>query len=266
MSFLNLANKTFLVLGIANKKSIAMVSAKILEQQGARVIYSVRSEARKASTQKLLADCSVYVCDVEEEGQIIALAEDLKNQGITLDGFLHSIAFANYADGFKPFHQTQRADFLQATAISSFSLVELARALKPILHPQASVVSVGISSQVTAENYGYMAPIKASLESCTRFLAKSFSADSEIRFNTVNAGPLKTSASAGIPGYLESYLYAEQFTFRKRALQTQEVANTIAFLLSERSSGINAQGIVVNAGMDCNYFDKAVIEPAMKIP
>ena len=76
---------------------------------------------------------------------------------------------------------------------------------------------------------------------------------------------LKTSASAGIPGYLESYLYGEQFTFRKKALQTIEVANTIAFLLSERSSGINAQGITVNAGMDTNYFDKDVIQAAMKM-
>ena len=86
-------------------------------------------------------------------------------------------------------------------------------------------LSIGISSLlVTPDNYGYMGPIKAALDSCTRFLAKSFSADSEIRFNVVGSGPLKTSASAGIPGYLESYLFAEKLTFRKRALDTQEVA------------------------------------------
>ena len=85
-----------------------------------------------------------------------------------------------------------------------------------------------------------------------------------MRFNTVNAGPLKTSASAGIPGYLESYLYAEKLTFRKQNLTTQEVANTAVFLLSSASSGINGQGIVVNAGMDRNYFDKEVVRLAMR--
>ncbi|MEM9025325.1 MAG: SDR family oxidoreductase, partial [Verrucomicrobiota bacterium] len=89
-------------------------------------------------------------------------------------------------------------------------------------------------------------------------------ANSGVRFNTVNSGPLKTSASAGIPGYLESYLFAEKMTMRKRALTTQEVADTAVFLLSERSSGINAQSVTVNAGMDINYFDKELIQLAMR--
>ncbi|OPZ72241.1 MAG: Enoyl-(acyl-carrier-protein) reductase (NADH) FabI [Verrucomicrobia bacterium ADurb.Bin474] len=76
----------------------------------------------------------------------------------------------------------------------------------------------------------------------------------------MDAGPLKTRASAGIPGYLKNYLYAEQLTFRKRALEVQEVASTVLFLLSERSSGINGQGIVVNAGMDLNYFDADIVD------
>ena len=133
--------------------------------------------------------------------------------------------------------------------MSAFSLVEIARAFKPLLAPDASVVALGISSlQVTPDNYGYMGPIKAALESCARFLAKSFSADSAVRFNVVGSGPLKTSASAGIPGYVESYLYAEKLTFRRRNLETQEVANAVLFLLSGRSSGINGATLVVDAG------------------
>ena len=182
-----------------------------------------------------------------------------------LDGILHSIAFANYSEGFKPFHETKREDFLQATQITAFSLVEIANACKSLLSPDASVVTIGISStHVTAESYGYVAPIKAALETSVRYLAKSFSADSEVRFNSVNAGPLKTSASAGIPGYLENYLYAEKLTFRKRALATEEVANLAAFLLSSRASGINGQGIVIDAGMGFNYFDKEVVRDATR--
>ena len=252
-------------MGVANRKSVAWAVTKSLEAEGAEVIHSVRSPERLASLGKLLDGRTAYLCDVEHPGQIESLAEAVGAAHGPLDGILHSIAFANYSEGFKPFHQTPRKDFLQATAISSFSLVEVANAFKPHLNKDASVVSIGISStDVTAENYGYMAPIKATLEASSHNLAKSFSADTRVRFNTVNAGPLKTSASAGIPGYLESYLYAEKLTFRKQNLTTKEVADTAVFLLSPASSGINGQGIVVNAGMDRNYFDKDVIRLAMR--
>jgi enoyl-[acyl-carrier protein] reductase I len=264
--FLQLAEKTFLVQGVANKKSVAWLIAKSLEEQGARVVYAVRSEARKKSLESLLADRPVYVCDVEHEGACEKLAAAVAAGGFSpLHGIVHSIAFANYSEGFKTFAETKRTDFLQATAISAFSLVELTRAFRPHLAQDASVVTIGISSLlVTPDNYGYMGPIKAALESCVRFLAKSLSADSSVRVNVIGSGPLKTSASAGIPGYLESYLYAEKLTFRKRALDTQEIANVALFLLSPRSSGVNGTTLVVDAGLGSNYFDKDVIRLAMR--
>ncbi len=266
-NFLQLAGKRFLVFGVANRKSVAWAVAKSLEEQGATVIYSVRSEVRRKSLETQLAGNPVFICDVEQEGAVERLAAELTAAGHSpLQGIVHSIAFANYSEGFKPFYETKRSDFLQATAVSAFSLVEIARAFKPHLARDASVVTIGISSLlVTPDNYGYMGPIKAALESAVRFLAKSFSADSEVRFNIVGSGPLKTSASAGIPGYLESYLYAEKLTFRKRSLSTQEVANAAVFLLSERSSGVNGGTIVVDAGLGANYFDKEIIRLAMRI-
>lgn len=264
--FLNLGGKTFLVIGVANKKSVAWFTAKTLEEQGATVLYSVRSPARKATLDTTLAGKPVFVCDVEAEGAAELLAAEIRAAGHeTIHGIVHSIAFANYSEGFKAFHETKRKDFLQATAISAFSLVEIASAFKTLLAKNASVVTIGISSlQVTPDNYGYMGPIKAALESCARFLAKSLSADSAIRVNVLGSGPLKTSASAGIPGYLESYLYAEKLTFRRRALDTQEVANVALFLLSPRSSGLNGTTLVVDAGLGANYFDKDVIRLAMR--
>jgi enoyl-[acyl-carrier protein] reductase I len=264
--FLQLSGKTFLVFGVANRKSVAWFVAKTLEEQGAKVLYSVRSEARKKSLDALLAGKPVFLCDVEAEGAAQRLAEEITAAGHPpLHGIVHSIAFANYSEGFRPFHETKRTDFLQATAVSTFSLVEIARAFKPHLARDASVVTIGISSLlVTPDNYGYMGPIKAALESCVRFLAKSFSADTAVRFNAVGAGPLKTSASAGIPGYIESYLYAEKLTFRKKNLETQEVANVAAFLLSDRSSGVNGTTLVVDAGLGSNYFDQEIIRLAMR--
>ena len=266
MSFLGLTGKTYLVLGVANKKSVAWHVAKTLEAEGAKVVYSVRSQARLDSLKGLLDGKPVYLCDLEHEAQTQQLAADVGREHGPLDGVLHSVAFANFSKGMQPFHETVRADFLQATAISAFSLVELSRALKPHLKPDASVVSIGISSQVTASNYGYMSPIKAALESASRFLAKSFSADTRVRFNSVNAGPLKTSASAGIPRYLHNYLHAEKMTFRKEALKTQEVADTAVWLLSPRASGINGQGIVVDAGMGWNFFDEELVAASSRLP
>jgi enoyl-[acyl-carrier protein] reductase I len=262
MSFLNLENKNILVLGVANKKSVAWHIAKTLEEEGAKVLYSVRSEDRKNSLNKLLAGKSVFICDVEKAEDIERLKNDIGKEFKTLHGLVHSIAFANYSEGWKPFHETPRKDFLQSIDISCYSLIALSNMLKNLLDKKASVVTVSISTtRMAAENYGYMAPAKAALDSTLCFLAKSFSVFSEIRFNSINPGLLKTSASAGIPNYIDSFLYAEKATLRKKALTTKEAADAAVFLLSERSSGINAQGVVLDAGMSINYFDQNLVKP-----
>ncbi|MBW2004719.1 MAG: SDR family oxidoreductase [Deltaproteobacteria bacterium] len=265
MDFLDIADKTFLIFGVANKKSVAFSVGEVLSQAKANVIYSVRSSARKESVAKIIPDTDIFVCDVEREQEIKKLAEDVSQKYPKIHGIVHSIAFANYAGGFKPFHETKREDFLQSVDISCYSLIAIASAFKDLLDINASVVTISISTtKMAAEPYGFMAPVKAALDSTLCFLAKSFSSFSQIRFNSVNPGLLKTSSSAGIPGYLDYYLFAEQLTLRKKALVTSEVANTVAFLLSERSSGINAQSIVVDAGMSINYFDKDIIKKATK--
>ena len=257
MSFLYLAIKNILVTGVANKKSVAWHIAKTLEEEGAKVIYSVRSGERKKSLEKLLAGKKVFVCDVEKQEDIERLKIQVAQHSEVLHGLVHSIAFANYSQGWKPFHETPKKDFLQSIDISCYSLINLANAFKDFFDQQASVVTVSISTtRMAAENYGYMAPAKAALDSTLCFLAKSFSAFSQVRFNSINPGLLKTSASAGIPGYIDSYLHAERATLRKKGLTTQEAANAAVFLLSKRASGINAQGLVLDAGMSINYFDQ----------
>lgn len=260
-SFLQLAGRRILVMGVANRKSVAWRIAEQLEAAGAEVVYAVRSESRRQQTAKLLSGREVLVCDVERQEEIDALAADLAHRQWTLDGLVHSIAFADYPEGIRPFHETTRAQFLQAVDISCFSLVAVCNALKERLARDASVVTIGISTtRMASESYGFMAPIKAALESSLAFLTKSFSRFSEVRFNAVAAGLLKTSASAGIPGYVDSYLYAERVIPRRRAVTTDEVASTATFLLSPRSSGITAQRIVVDAGMEINYFDREIVE------
>ncbi len=262
--FLQLAGKRILVFGVANRKSVAWHVGRVLTDAGAQVVYIVRSSIRQASVQKLVGDAAVHVCDVEFEEQIARLRDELSTTGLKFDGLVHSIAAADY-DGAQTFHETTKPAFLRAVDISCYSLIAVSNALKDLLNPAASVVTVSISTtRMASENYGYMAPIKAALDSTVVFLAKSFSQFSQIRFNAVAPGLLKTSASAGIPGYVDSYLYAEQVTLRKQAVATEEVANVAAFLLSPRSSGINAQQIVIDAGMSVNYFDRDIVRRAMR--
>ena len=263
MSFLSLENKTFLITGVANKKSVAYFTALTLIEEGAKIILSVQTEDHMGMVKKLFPSSEVYVCNVEDENSINLLKKNLGQKEIKLSGMLHSIAFANFSEGLKPFHETKVADFLQATNISCFSLVTLSNALKEIFTDDASIVTVSISN-TKATAYGYLGPIKAALDTTVCYLAKSFSEFSNIRFNAVCAGPLKTSASAGIPEYVDNYLFAEQLTMRKAALKTSEVANTITFLLSPAASGINAGNIVIDAGMSSNYFDQKVVKSLSK--
>jgi len=264
MSFLGLEGKTVLVAGLANKKSIAWFVHQSLAQESAQVVHVVKSEELAIDARKLVGSSQVFVCNVSRQADIDALTAELATREIELAGFVHSLAFANYSEGVRPFVETDRANFLEAVDISCFSLIALARALRPVLRARASIVALSIShTHMAAESYGYMAPVKAALDASVAFLAKGF-AEQEIRVNSVKAGPLKTSASAGIPGYIDNYLFAEMATLRHRALTTQEVADAVLFLLSERSSGINAQGLVIDAGMGVNFFDRAIVERATR--
>lgn len=265
MSFLNLTDKYVVIFGLANKKSIACAIGRLLLEEGAKVIHVVRSPARRETAASLFPGCPVFVCDVENEADIVRVAAEIGAEigaegGGRIHGLVHSVAYANYSQGMQPFHATLKKDFLQAMDISCFSLIAISNHFQGLLDVNGSVVTISISTtRMAAENYGYMAPIKAALDSSLCFLAKSFSAFSAVRFNAVAPGLLKTSASAGIPGYVDSYLFAEQATLRKKALTTMEAANTAVFLLSERASGITAQTLVVDAGMAINYFDRDII-------
>ncbi len=251
MSFLGLENRTFLVFGVANKKSVAYFVGQVLTEQKAQVVYVVQNAEKKEGVSRLFPGADIYVCDVEREEEITKLAQDVAQKHPKIHGIVHSLAFADYEGQIRPFHETKKRNFLQAVDISCYSLIGIANAFKGLLDQKASVVTISIStSKMAAEPYGFM--------------AKSFSAFSQVRFNSVNSGPLKTSASAGIPGFIDYHLFVEQMTLRKKGLDTVEVANVVAFLLSERSSGINAQGIVVDAGMAVNAFDDAIVKKTVR--
>ncbi len=265
LDFLQLSGKTFLVFGVANRRSVAYHISRTLEECGAVVLHAVRSAEQRASIRKLVGGAEILVCDVERAEEVAELRPQIGDRVDTLHGIVHSIAFADYEGEVKPFHATGKSQFLRAMDVSCYSLLAIANALQDLLDPDASVVTISISTtRMASENYGFMAPVKAALDSSLAFLTKSFSRFSRVRFNAVAASLLKTSASAGIPGYVDAYLYAEQVIPRRKSLETQEVANVAVFLLSPRSSGITAQSVIVDAGMSINYFDQELIRRALR--
>src|SRR5260370_22928955 len=161
MDFLQVKDKTILVCGLANRKSVAWHVGSVLAEAGARVLYTVRSEERLQQVEKIAGDVPVYVCDVAHEDQINRLRDEVATTYGTIHGLVHSIAFAYYGAGWLPFHETPRAAFLQAVDISCYSLIALANAFRDVLdRNQGSVVALSISTtRMTAENYSYMAPI-----------------------------------------------------------------------------------------------------------
>lgn len=265
MSSPGLSGRVVVVFGVANRRSVAFRIVQRLIDEGATVVCGVHTLARVEQVQKLLPGCEVLACDLERDDQIATFAKQVRGKHPTIQGLVHSAAFANYENFSGRFHEVSRKDFLQCVSVSCYSLTALAKAFQDAFDRKASVVTISISTTtMAAESYGFMAPAKAALDSSLAFLAKSFSRFSEVRFNAVCAGLLKTNSSAGIPGYADNFLFAEAATLRKRAVTTEEVAETALFLLSDRSSGINAQGLIVDAGMGVNYFDADIVRHALK--
>jgi enoyl-[acyl-carrier protein] reductase I len=258
---MNFENKTILIAGVANKKSVAYFVAKSLLEAKAKVLLTVQNESIKESVSKII-DCPIIICDVTKNEHLKDLASEIKKQTSSLDGFVHSMAFARFELG-QTYEQTSIEQFNEAALISCHSLSLMSQELKPLFTNNASVVTISISD-TKATSYGFLGPIKSMLETSVGYLAKAFSQHSRVRFNAVGAGPLKTSASAGIPNYLENYLYAEKMTLRKEGVKTQEVANTVLFLLSDLSSGINGTTITVDAGMKLNAFDQELVQAVFK--
>ena len=176
MDFLSLKDKKVLIFGIANRKSVAFHIASVLQDVGAKLICSVLLPEHQEVVEKFFPEASVYICDVSKEDDILSLKNQVARDHQNIFGIVHSIAFANFAEGIKPFHEVKKEDFLQAVDISCYSLISIAGNFKDIVESGGAIVTISISTtKMAAENYAYMAPIKAALDSSVCFLAKSLS-------------------------------------------------------------------------------------------
>ena len=249
MDFLQLAGKSVLVFGVANRKSVAWHIGQVLAAAGAKVVYVVRHAERRERASPSLSATRRSSLRRRVRGADRGCATRWPPRTCRFHGLrpfdrLRRLRGRHGCQTAPPFHETPKRAFLRAVDISCYSLIALSNALKDLLEPDASVVDdLDLDHADGQRKLRLHGPDQGGC-SIRRwcFWPRSFSRFSQVRFNAVAPGLLKTSASAGIPGYVDSYLYAEQATLRKQAVATEEVARTAAFLLSLLSPAGDREG------------------------
>ncbi len=250
----SLAGKKYLIVGLANEKSIAWGIAKALHREGAELAFTYLNEALEKRVRPLadeLGSKHVYKCDVQSDAEISQLFKDLGASWTGLDGLVHAVAYAEKADLSNRFHTITRSGFQLAMDVSAYSMIALCGAAAPMLmENKGSVVSLTyLGSEKVVKNYNVMGVAKAALECCVRYLAADLG-ESGVRVNAISAGPIKTLAASGIPQFKEMLnSFAEKAPLKKNVSQ-EEVGEVAAFLLSDKASGITGEIMYVDAGFN----------------
>jgi enoyl-[acyl-carrier protein] reductase I len=248
----DLSGKHGLIVGVANKRSIAWAIAQAASSAGARLALTYQGERLAENVTDLAATVGALVrpCDVTDDRQIADVAAAIDDEFGGLDFLVHGAAFAPKADLDNPFVQTTREGFRIAMDVSAYSLIALTRAAVPLMERRGggSVITLTyLGSQRVFSNYNVMGVAKAALEASVRYLASDLG-PRNIRVNAVSAGPIKTLAAAGIKDFSSiRNAYPERAPLR-RNVEVDEVADAALFLLSPQSRGVTGEIVFVDAG------------------
>jgi enoyl ACP reductase len=246
-----LAKKKLLITGVLTEQSIAFGVARIAQQEGAEVVLTSFGRAMavtKRAARHLPESVDVLEMDVNDAEQVQAIAGDVKSRWGSLDGFLHAIAFAPDDALGGNFLDTPVESAALAFQTSAFSLKALAAELYPLMRDGGAIVSMDFDATVAWPIYDWMGVSKAALEAVTRYLARDLGPKG-IRVNCVSAGPLRTMAAKAIPGFdLLASAWASMAPLGWDTEDSESVARTVAFLLSDWSKGITGEIIHVDGG------------------
>jgi len=249
----DLAGKTGLIVGVANKRSIAWAIARAAAGAGARLAVTYQGERLEENVRELaasLTDPLILPCDVTDDAQIAAVFSGIERDFGGLDFVVHGAAFAPREELSAPFVQTTREGFRLSLDISAYSLIALARGAAPLMEKRGggSILTLTyLGSERVFQNYNVMGVAKAALESTVRYLAADLGPRG-IRVNAISAGPIKTLAASGISGFTSILQHYRDRAPLRRTVETAEVADAALFLLSAAGRAVTAEVLMVDGG------------------
>jgi enoyl-[acyl-carrier protein] reductase I len=246
-----LDGKKGLIIGVANKHSIAWAIAQSAASQGAKLLFNYQNERLKENVEELVATMpgsKAIACDVGDDAQIEALMSQVGKECGKLDFLVHSVAFAPREELMGQFVNTTRKGFAMALDVSAYSLVAVTRAAMPLMTEGGSVVTLTyLGAERVVPHYNVMGVAKAALEATVRYLAYDLG-PKNIRVNAISAGPIKTLAARGVSGISKMVDHHKEFAPLRRATEQGEVGDTALFLISPLGRGITGEVIYVDGG------------------
>ena len=249
----SLTNKTGLIVGVANKRSIAWAIAQAAAAEGARVALTYQGERLEENVRELsagLPDSLVLPLDVTDDAQIARVFEEVDRTFGGLDFLVHGAAYAAREELSNPFAQTSREGFRLALDVSAYSLIALSRAALPLMEKRGggSILTLTyLGSDRVFPNYNVMGVAKAALEATVRYLAADLG-PKNVRVNAISAGPIKTLAASAIGGFSTILqVYRDRAPLR-RTVDTAEVAGAAMVLLTDAGRGVTAEVLMVDGG------------------
>ena len=248
-----LAGKIGLVVGVANKRSIAWAIAQAWQKAGASLAFTYQGQRLKENVEELASafgpDTLLLPCDVTRDEEIVRTLAALGKKFGKLNMLLHSVAFAPREALEGSFLNTSREAFRVAHDVSAYSLIALAREAAPLMTDGGSILAMTYyGSQKVVPKYNVMGVAKAALEASTRYLAHDLG-PRKIRVNCISAGPVNTLAARGVAGFSEMLKHYEASAPLKRNVLREELGATGTFLASDGAAAITGQVLYV----DCGY-------------
>lgn len=250
-----LNQQNMVVMGVANKWSIAWAIAKKFSDEGANVLFTYYGEKSLRSIEKLVEEaglkhCDFFSCDVTSDENLKQTFSDIKEKYQVIHGVVHSIAHANKDELQGKYYDTSREGYLMAQDISAYSFVAVTKYAHPLMTEGGAFTTLSyLGGERVVKNYNVMGVAKAALESSVQYLAHDLG-ESQIRVNAISAGPVKTLAAKGVSGFNDLANGFIEKSPMKRMVTTEEIANTALFLNSSMATGVTGEVIHV----DCGYF------------
>ncbi|MEK5496659.1 enoyl-ACP reductase FabI [Bacillus safensis] len=249
----SLEGRNIVVMGVANKRSIAWGIARSLHEAGARLIFTYVGDRLAESVKELAStlerdDSIILPCDVTSDEEIEKCFATIKEKVQVIHGVAHAIAFANKEELVGEYLNTNREGFLLAHNISAYSLTAVAKAARPLMTEGGSIVTLTyLGGERVVSNYNVMGVAKASLEASVKYLAADLGAEG-IRVNSISAGPIRTLSAKGISGFNTILKDIEERAPLRRTTTPEEVGDTALFLFSDLSRGMTGENLHVDSG------------------